>query len=121
MCQPSLRIIILLYIILLPSLSLIRFVILAQVSSVMEIFDGGNIEHKIMKRTGCMDYDTTPWEPVKPDVLERHVTYQFNRHVSVFDVTSTQQKYPNTNTEGRIVNEVMILNGVPFSDHFRVC
>lgn len=91
-----------------------------KVSSVMEIFDGGNIEHKIMKRTGCMDYDTTPWEPVKPDVLERHVTYQFNRHVSVFDVTSTQQKYPNTNTEGRIVNEVMILNGVPFSDHFRI-
>ena len=87
----------------------------------MEIFDGGNIEHKIMKRTGCMHYDTTPWEPVKPDVHERHVTYQFNRHVSVFDVTSTQQKYPNTNTEGWIVNEVMILNGVPFSDHFRVC
>lgn len=91
-----------------------------KIRSMMEIFDGGNIEHKIMKRTGCMDYDTTPWEPVKPDVLERHVTYQFNRHVSVFDVTSTQQKYPNTNTEGWIVNEVMILNGVPFSDHFRI-
>ncbi|GAU29916.1 hypothetical protein TSUD_148240, partial [Trifolium subterraneum] len=86
---------------------------------VMEIFEGGNLEHKIMKRSGCMDYDTTPWDPVKPDVLERRVSYQFNRHSSVFDVTSTQQKFPNTITGGWIVNEVMVLNGVPFSDHFR--
>ncbi|XP_027190336.1 C2 and GRAM domain-containing protein At5g50170 isoform X2 [Cicer arietinum] len=91
-----------------------------KMTSVMEIFYGGNLEHKIMKRTGCMNYDTTSWEPVKPDVLERHVSYQFNRHVSVFDVTSTQQKFPNTNTGGWIVNEVMVLNGVPFADHFRI-
>ncbi|XP_058787396.1 C2 and GRAM domain-containing protein At5g50170-like isoform X2 [Vicia villosa] len=89
-------------------------------SVIMGIFDGGHLEHKIMKRTGCMNYDTTDWEPVKPDVLERHVSYQFNRHLSVFDVTSTQQKLPNTNTDGWIVNEVMVLNGVPFSDHFHI-
>ncbi|KAI5407185.1 C2 and GRAM domain-containing protein At5g50170 isoform X1 [Lathyrus oleraceus] len=89
-------------------------------SVMMGIFDGGHLEHKIMKRTGCMNYDTTDWEPVKPDVLERHVSYQFNRHLSVFDVTSTQQKLPNTNAEGWIINEVMVLNGVPFSDHFHI-
>ncbi|CAL5203287.1 unnamed protein product [Lathyrus oleraceus] len=89
-------------------------------SVMMGIFDGGHLEHKIMKRTGCMNYDTTDWEPVKPDVLERHVSYQFNRHLSVFDVTSTQQKLPNTNSEGWIINEVMVLNGVPFSDHFHI-
>jgi hypothetical protein len=103
-------------------LSLIPCVILAQMGLVMEIFEGGNLEHKIMKRSGCLDYDTTPWEPVKPDVRrERRVSYQFNRHLSVFDVTSTQQKFLNTITGGWIVNEVMVLNGVPFSDHFRVC
>lgn len=88
--------------------------------SVMVIFDGGNLEHKIMKRTGCMNYETAPWELVKPDVLERRVSYQLNRHASVFEVTSTQQKLPNTSTGGWIVNEVMSLNGVPFAENFRV-
>lgn len=94
---------------------------LAQMISVMGIFDGGNLEHKIMKRTGCINYETTAWELVKPDVLERRVSYRFNRHVSVFEVISTQQKFPNPNTGGWVVNEVMVLNGVPFADHFRVC
>ncbi|XP_061343598.1 C2 and GRAM domain-containing protein At5g50170 [Gastrolobium bilobum] len=90
--------------------------------SVMGIFDGGNLEHKTMQRTGCINYETTTWELVKPDVYERRVSYQFNRHVSVFggEVTCTQQKFPNANTGGWIVNEVMALHGVPFADHFRI-
>ena len=89
----------------------------------MGIFDGGNLEHKIMQRAGCMNYETTPWEPVKPDVFERRISYKFNQQVSVFgsEVTCTQQKFPNANTGGWIVNEVMALHGVPFADHFRVC
>ncbi|KAF7838280.1 C2 and GRAM domain-containing protein [Senna tora] len=90
--------------------------------SLMELFDGGNLEHKIMRKTGCINYATTSWECVKPDVFERRVSYKFNRHVSVFgsDVTCTQQKVPIENTGGWIVKEVMALHGVPFADHFRI-
>ncbi|KAK7411082.1 hypothetical protein VNO78_02461 [Psophocarpus tetragonolobus] len=89
---------------------------------VMKIFDGGNLENKIMHRTGCMNYETTSWEQVKPDFFERRVSYQFNRHVSAFggEVTCTQQKFPNANTGGWTVTEVMALHGVPFADHFHI-
>ncbi|KAK4278602.1 hypothetical protein QN277_016430 [Acacia crassicarpa] len=63
-----------------------------QMRSVMRIFDGGNLEHKIMHRIGCMNYETTTWEVVMPDVCEKRVSYQFNGHVSIFggEVTCTQ-------------------------------
>uniref|UniRef100_A0A2N9GVK6 C2 domain-containing protein n=1 Tax=Fagus sylvatica TaxID=28930 RepID=A0A2N9GVK6_FAGSY len=62
------------------------------IKSLMEVFDGGKLEHKIMGKSGCLNYATTTWEPVKPDVYERRW----------------------------IVNEVMALHGVPFGNHFRV-
>ncbi|KAF9592164.1 hypothetical protein IFM89_012658 [Coptis chinensis] len=34
------------------------------------------------------------------------------------EVTSTQQKYPSSNNNGWVVEEVMTLNGVPLADHF---
>lgn len=95
---------------------------MVQINSLMEIFDGGKLEHKIMEKSGCLNYATTTWEPVKPDVFERRLSYKFNRHVSVFggEVICTQQKFPIPNNEGWIVNEVMALQGVPFDDHFHV-
>ncbi|XP_017972261.1 PREDICTED: C2 and GRAM domain-containing protein At5g50170 isoform X1 [Theobroma cacao] len=92
------------------------------ITSLMEIFDGGNLEHKIMEKSGCINYVTTIWEPVKPGVSERRISYKFNRHVSIFggEVTCTQQKSPIANDEGWILNEVMVLHDVPFGDHFRV-
>ncbi|KAJ7956175.1 C2 and GRAM domain-containing protein [Quillaja saponaria] len=101
--------------------------------SLMELFDGGKLEHKIMEKSGCINYVATRWEPVKSDVYsdqkkvktdvyERSLSYKFNRHVSIFggEVTSTQQKFPVENNVGWIVNEVMTLHGVPFGDHFHV-
>lgn len=84
------------------------------------------MEHKIMEKSGCLNYAATSWEQVKckSGVYERRVCYKFNRHVSIFggEVTSTQQKCRIANgDEGWIVNEVMLLHDVPFSDHFRVC
>ncbi|KAE9608533.1 putative C2 domain, GRAM domain, VASt domain-containing protein [Lupinus albus] len=91
--------------------------------SVMGIFEGGNLEHKVMLRTGCLNYETTAWELVKPGVFERRVCYKFDRHASTFggEITCTQQKFQNANTGGWIVNEVMALHAVPFADQFRVC
>ncbi|EOY20882.1 C2 calcium/lipid-binding and GRAM domain containing protein, putative [Theobroma cacao] len=92
------------------------------VTSLMEIFDGGNLERKIMEKSACINYVMTIWEPVKPGVSERRISYKFNRHVSIFggEVTCTQQKSPIANDEGWILNEVMVLHDVPFGDHFHV-
>lgn len=94
-----------------------------QVKALMEMFDGGKLEHQVMEKSGCHNYITTPWDPVKPGVCERHLSYRFNRHVSIFggEVTCTQQKSPLASGEGWIVNEGMSLHDVPFDDHFRVC
>ncbi|XP_006476881.2 C2 and GRAM domain-containing protein At5g50170 isoform X3 [Citrus sinensis] len=92
------------------------------VKALMEMFDGGKLEHQVMEKSGCHNYITTPWDPVKPGVCERHLSYRFNRHVSIFggEVTCTQQKSPLASGEGWIVNEGMSLHDVPFDDHFRV-
>ncbi|KAK1318607.1 C2 and GRAM domain-containing protein [Acorus calamus] len=86
------------------------------------IFDGGNLEQKIMAKAGCFNYTTSPWELVKSDVYERHVRYKFSRHVSIFGggVTSTQQKTSRPDGDGWVIDEVMTLHEIPFSDHFRV-
>lgn len=93
-----------------------------QIESLMKMFDGGKLEHKIMEKSGCLNYATTTWEPVKPDVFERRLSYKFHRHVSAFggEVTCTQQKLPIPDSKGWTVNEVMTLHGVPFGDHFHV-
>lgn len=94
-----------------------------QTKSLMEMFNGGKLEHKIMGKSGCLNYATTGWEPIKPDVFERCLSYRFNRNVSIFggEVTCRQQKSPIANGQGWIIDEVMALHGVPFGDHFRVC
>lgn len=76
-----------------------------------------------MEKSGCLNYATIAWEPTKKlDVFERHLSYRFNRQVSIFggEVTCRQQKTPIEDGEGWVVDEVMALHGVPFEDHFRV-
>ncbi|KAJ8773425.1 hypothetical protein K2173_028602 [Erythroxylum novogranatense] len=92
------------------------------IKALMGMFEGGSMERKIMEKSGCLNYTTTAWESVKSDILERHVSYKFNRHVSVFEgeVTCTQQKISIPNDEGWVLNEIMVLNDVPFGDHFHV-
>ncbi|KAJ4850867.1 hypothetical protein Tsubulata_007102 [Turnera subulata] len=90
--------------------------------TLMEVFGGGTMELKIMEKSGFLDYVTTPWEAVKTGVYERHRSYRFTRHVSIFggEVTCTQQKSPLENDRGWIINEVMVLHDVPCGDHFCV-
>ncbi|KAL6493494.1 hypothetical protein OROGR_032273 [Orobanche gracilis] len=90
--------------------------------SLMKMFDGGDLEHKVMSKSGCLNYMTTSWEPVTSSVQERRVSYKFSRHISIFggEVTCTQQKLPLPDDSGWVVNEIMTLHYVPFGDHFRV-
>ena len=95
---------------------------MVQMKSLMAMFDGGDLEHKVMARSGCLNYATTTWEPASPDVFARRLCYKFNRHISIFggEVICTQTKYPIVDAKGWIINEIMALHDVPFGDHFRV-
>ncbi|KAI3686421.1 hypothetical protein L1987_80097 [Smallanthus sonchifolius] len=92
--------------------------------SIMEIFEGGDLDKKVMGKLCRLNYNTTDWEPVtgRSDMLERRLCWKFNRKVSSFggDVTCTQQKSPITGGKGWTVNESMSLHDVPFGDHFYV-
>ncbi|KAJ1271520.1 hypothetical protein BS78_06G133700 [Paspalum vaginatum] len=88
----------------------------------MGVFDGGPLETRTMSRVGCLDYSATPWEPARPGVLERHVSYKFNRYMSIFggEVVSTQLKFPAEDGAGWSIHDVVTLHNVPFGDYFRV-
>ncbi|CAN8253505.1 unnamed protein product [Cochlearia groenlandica] len=93
------------------------------VELVMKIFGGGEMERKIMEKSGCLSYASTSWESkTQEGVYERRLSYKYNHYVSVFGggVTCSQQKYPAPNDEGWILNEIVALHDVPFGDHFRV-
>ncbi|RVX18655.1 C2 and GRAM domain-containing protein [Vitis vinifera] len=70
------------------------------IKSLMEMFDGGNLEHKIMEKSGYLNYKATG--------------------LGNWEVTCTQKKSPIGNDNGWILNEVMALHDIPFGDHFRV-
>ncbi|XP_051136740.1 C2 and GRAM domain-containing protein At5g50170 isoform X2 [Andrographis paniculata] len=92
------------------------------IKSLMKMFDGGELEHKVMSKSGCLNYQTTAWEEGTPGTQERRVCYKFSRRISIFggEVTCTQQKSPLPDDNGWVVNEMMTLHDVPFSDHFQV-
>lgn len=95
---------------------------LLQVELVMKIFGGGEMERKIMEKSGCLNYASTTWESKKPGIYERRVSYKYNHTVSVFGggVTCSQQKSTAPNDEGWILNDIVALHDVPFGDNFRV-
>ncbi|KAK8923552.1 C2 and GRAM domain-containing protein [Platanthera zijinensis] len=87
-----------------------------------EVFEGGELEKKIMEKVGCLNYSATEWKETKPDNHERHLRYKFSRHISVFggEVTCTQRRTRTAGGRGWVINEVMSLHGIPFSDYFHV-
>lgn len=86
----------------------------------MELFRGGEIDQKVMERAGCVNYSHTPWESENSDVYQRQLYYKFDKHVSRYrgEVTSTQQKSALPDRNGRLIEEVMTLHGVPLGDYF---
>ncbi|KAH7838648.1 hypothetical protein Vadar_029485 [Vaccinium darrowii] len=86
----------------------------------MELFNGSELERKVIERVGCLDYSYTAWELDKADVYQRQVYYKFDKRVSRYrgEVTSTQQKSPLSNKNGWLIEEVMTLHGIPLGDYF---
>ncbi|KAJ0989007.1 hypothetical protein J5N97_007363 [Dioscorea zingiberensis] len=93
-----------------------------QMALLMEIFDGGHIENKIMEKVGCLGYSVTQWKSAGLDSHERHINYKFNRIMSIFgsEVDSTQKRTPAPTGNGWSIEEVMTLHNVPFAEHFRI-
>ncbi|XP_074295148.1 C2 and GRAM domain-containing protein At1g03370-like [Silene latifolia] len=88
----------------------------------MGLFSGGEIELRVMERTGCVDYSCTSWELDKTDVYVRQICYKFDKHVSRYtgEVTSTQQKSVFPDKNGWLIDEVLTLHGVPLGDYFNL-
>lgn len=93
-----------------------------QVESLMEMFSGGPLEHKVMQKAGCMDYSPTEWELVKRNMHQRQISYKFDKSLSRYggEATTTQQKYALVNQDGWAIEEVMTLQGVLLGDYFNV-
>ncbi|XP_045818052.1 C2 and GRAM domain-containing protein At1g03370-like isoform X2 [Trifolium pratense] len=91
------------------------------VSFFMELFSGGELDCRVMEKSGCVSYSYTPWVSENNDVYERAVYYKFEKRISRYkvEVTSTQQK-SLLEGKGWLVEEVMNFHGVPLGDYFNV-
>ncbi|OEL30515.1 C2 and GRAM domain-containing protein [Dichanthelium oligosanthes] len=92
------------------------------VESLMEMFSGGPLEHKVMQKAGCIDYSATEWELVGCNIQQRQTSYKFDKNLSRYggEATTTQQKYSLVNRDGWAVEEVMTLQGVLLGDYFNL-
>lgn len=92
------------------------------ISFFMEAFSGGELESRVMEKSGYLDYSNTPWESEKSDVYERQIQYRFDKCISCYrgEVTSTQQKFPLPDKNGWLFEEVMTLHGIPLGDNFNL-
>ncbi|KAE9467453.1 hypothetical protein C3L33_00619, partial [Rhododendron williamsianum] len=93
---------------------------IVQMKLLLEMFEAGDLEYKVMGNFCCQGYVTMAWEHVKPDVFERCICYKINRQFSIFvgEVTCAQLKIPLPNGKGWIVNDVlglMALHYIMFS------
>ncbi|CAL4999495.1 unnamed protein product [Urochloa decumbens] len=88
-------------------------------ASLMEVFEGGSLEMKVMEKIGCQKYSATQWESDKPNEYQRQIHYKFSKKLSpAGEVTGTQQKSPMPNKKGWIIEEVTELQGVLLGDFF---
>lgn len=87
----------------------------------MGLFSGGELDCRVMEKSGCVSYSYTPWVSEKNDVYERAIYYKFEKRISHYkvEVTSTQQK-TIFDGNGWFLEEVMNFHGVPLGDYFNV-
>ncbi|XP_006656227.1 C2 and GRAM domain-containing protein At1g03370-like [Oryza brachyantha] len=97
-------------------------VLSVDVESLMEMFSGGPLEHRMMQKAGCLDYSATEWELVNRNIYQRQVSYRFDKTLSRYggEATTNQQKYALVNQDGWAIEEVMTLQGVLLGDYFSI-
>ncbi|XP_044436014.1 C2 and GRAM domain-containing protein At1g03370 isoform X1 [Triticum aestivum] len=97
-------------------------VLSVDVESLMEMFSGGQLEQKVMQKTGCLDYSSTEWELVGRNIYKRQISYKFDKALSRYggEASTTQQKYALVNQDGWAIEEVMTLQGVLLGDFFNL-
>ncbi|KAL8137276.1 hypothetical protein V2J09_003277 [Rumex salicifolius] len=90
-------------------------------NSLMELFKGGEMEQRIMERTGCLNYSCTQWESVN-GAYQRQVRYKYDKRTSSNkgEAMSTQQRSSLTDKNGWMIEEVMTLHGNQYDDHFNL-
>uniref|UniRef100_A0ACD5WRZ2 Uncharacterized protein n=1 Tax=Avena sativa TaxID=4498 RepID=A0ACD5WRZ2_AVESA len=95
-------------------------VLSVDVESLMEMFSGGQLERKVMQKTGCIDYSSTEWELVNKNIYQRKINYKFDKALSRSEgeASTTQRKYALVNQDGWAIEEVMTLQGVLLADYF---
>lgn len=95
-------------------------VLSVDVESLMEMFSGGQLENKVMQKTGCVDYSPTEWELVYRNIYQRQISYKFDKALSRYggEASTTQQKYALVNQDGWAIEEVMTLQSVLPGDCF---
>uniref|UniRef100_A0A5B7ALW6 C2 and GRAM domain-containing protein n=1 Tax=Davidia involucrata TaxID=16924 RepID=A0A5B7ALW6_DAVIN len=88
----------------------------------MELFNGNEVDLRVMERTGCLNYSHSPWELEKADVYQRQIHYKFDKRISRYrgEVTSTQQRSLLSDRNGWLIEEVVTLHGVPLGDYFNL-
>ncbi|KAG0450315.1 hypothetical protein HPP92_026841 [Vanilla planifolia] len=89
-------------------------------NQLMEAFEGGRLEQKIVEKSGRLEHHATPWEEVKCNVHQRQVSYKFDKSKFRYEgeVNSIQKRHPLTDGNGWVVEESMSLQGVLLSDCF---
>ncbi|KAG8076101.1 hypothetical protein GUJ93_ZPchr0006g40923 [Zizania palustris] len=92
------------------------------VLTLLDIFEGGPLEHQVMEKVGCIDYSASAWETVRVDTYQRQIHYKFDKRLARHEgkVMSTQQKSPLPDKNGWLVEEVMTLEGIPVGDYFNL-
>ncbi|KAL8160829.1 hypothetical protein V2J09_012318 [Rumex salicifolius] len=91
------------------------------INSLMELYNGGDVEQRLMEKVGCLNYSCSPWELLN-DVHQRQICYKFDKRVSSYrgEVTSTQQRSSLPDKNGWLIEEVMTLHGIPFGEYFNL-
>ncbi|KAJ4758652.1 C2 calcium/lipid-binding and GRAM domain containing protein [Rhynchospora pubera] len=93
------------------------------INSLMEAFDGGPVELRVMEAVGCTQYTATEWETVRSDTYQRQTHYKCGKNLSACggEASSTQQKVPlGDGKKGWIIDEVMELQGVLLGDFYNI-
>jgi len=88
----------------------------------MELFEGGPLEHKVMKKIGFFDYLPAPWDSVKPDLYQRQINYKFDKRIFGYggEANATQQRSCSVDQNRWVVEETTLLQGLLLSDYFNV-